>query len=96
MLFKNDLEGGVGEGGGCFLGMQHADVRCSFFFHGGKVGPFFRLGKQMEENPAIPENQGCPSRNCTLFFPSAEYVSLKNVSQTNCKGLDLPGLNFLF
>lgn len=24
---------------------------------------FFQIGKK----PAIPENQGCPSRNCTLF-----------------------------
>ena len=70
MLLKNDLEGGVGEGGGCFLGMQHADVRrCSFFFLGARW-VLFQIGKRhidMEENCGIPENQGCPSRNCTLF-----------------------------
>lgn len=37
------------------------------FFSWGQGGSFFRLGKEMEVNPAIPENQGCPSRNCTLF-----------------------------
>ena len=59
----------MGESGGCFLGMQHAVVRgCSFFMGARWVS--FQIGKRhidMEENPAIPENQGCPSRNCTLF-----------------------------
>lgn len=58
MLFKNDLEGGpMGEGGGCFLGMQHADVVvCLFFIHGGKVGLYSQIGKRHGRNQCKFQN----------------------------------------
>ena len=52
-----------------FLG--YAASRCTslfFVFPGGKVGPFSDWEKTWKKTlHAIPENQGCPSRNRTLF-----------------------------
>ena len=47
---------------------------------------FFQIGKRhldMEENPAIPENQGCPGRNCTLFPEENFYPILYNLFGTH-------------